>query len=398
MANVAGVELCIAAARAGALGSLPCGMLPPDSIRAQVAEVRAQVDAPINLNFFCFQMPAQADDSEWRKVLRAYYVRFGIPEPEAAALRLPFDEAYCDLIEELKPEVVSFHFGLPEEPLLKRVKATGAVVLGCATSPGEAFFLEECGVDAIIAQGWEAGGHSGRFLGGDPREALGLFALLPQVVDSVRVPVIGAGAIADGRGMAAALALGATGVQIGTAYLHCRESFLAEGQKKMLRDRATIMIHANNAENRAPDVIAYFSKPDGTLLSAGDRLVNKPYADFLRRLADQGPAALYDGSTAAKIVSRTRAGPLGGSMTLADLAAYKPVKREPICGKYRLYLLCVPPPPSSGVGLIQLIMLLEQTDIGSRGPTDPQAWFLFAEASRVMSAKADVHDRSSAPC
>ena len=241
MANVAGVELCIAAARAGALGSLPCGMLPPDSIRAQVAEVRAQVDAPINLNFFCFQMPAQADDSEWRKVLRAYYVRFGIPEPEAAALRLPFDEAYCDLIEELRPEVVSFHFGLPEEPLLKRVKATGAVVLGCATSPGEAFFLEECGVDAIIAQGWEAGGHSGRFLGGDPREALGLFALLPQVVDSVRVPVIGAGAIADGRGMAAALALGATGVQIGTAYLHCRESFLAEGQKKMLRDRATIM-------------------------------------------------------------------------------------------------------------------------------------------------------------
>ncbi|MCL6730763.1 gamma-glutamyltransferase family protein [Sphingomonas hankyongi] len=151
------------------------------------------------------------------------------------------------------------------------------------------------------------------------------------------------------------------------------------------------MIHASNAENRAPDVIAYFSKPDGTLLSAGDRLVNKPYADFLRRLADQGPAALYDGSTAAKIVSRTRAGPLRGSMTLADLVAYKPVKREPVCGKYRLYLLCVPPPPSSGVGLIQLMMLLEQTDIGSRGPTDPQAWFLFAEASRVMYADRDKY-------
>ena len=149
------------------------------------------------------------------------------------------------------------------------------------------------------------------------------------------------------------------------------------------------MIHANNAENRAPDVIAYFSKPDGSLLEAGDRLVNKTYADFLRRLADQGPSALYAGSTAAKIVARTRAGPLAGSMTLADLAAYRPVKRAPLCGRYRLYMLCVPPPPSSGAGLIQLMMLLEKTDIAARLPTDPQAWFLFAEASRIMYADRD---------
>lgn len=149
------------------------------------------------------------------------------------------------------------------------------------------------------------------------------------------------------------------------------------------------MIHADYAENRAPDVIAYFSKPDGTLLRAGDRLVNKAYADFLRRLASQGPDALYTGSTAAKIVARTRAAPLGGSMTLTDLAAYRPVKREAVCGPFRVYLVCAPPPPSSGVGLVELLMLLDRTDIAQRGSGDPQAWFLFAEASRLMYADRD---------
>ena len=155
--------------------------------------------------------------------------------------------------------------------------------------------------------------------------------------------------------------------------------------------RLSRMIHANNPENRAPDVIAYFSKADGTLLNAGERLINKSYADFLRRLAAQGPAAMYGGSTAAKIVARTRAEPLGGSMTLADLAAYRPVKREALCRPYRVYLLCAPPPPSSGVGLIELMMMLERTDIASRGPNDPQAWFLFAEASRLMYADRDKY-------
>ena len=149
------------------------------------------------------------------------------------------------------------------------------------------------------------------------------------------------------------------------------------------------MIHADFAENRAPDVVAYFSRPDGRLLSAGERLVNRPYAAFLRRLASQGPAALYAGETGARIVARTRAGPLGGSMTMGDLANYKPVRREALCGPYRLYLVCLPPPPSSGVGLLQLLMMLERTDIASRGPNDPQAWFLFAEASRIMYADRD---------
>src|ERR1043165_1022013 len=136
----------------------------------------------------------------------------------------------------------------------------------------------------------------------------------------------------------------------------------------LVSPRLERMIHADYAENHAPDVIAYFSRPDGSLLNAGDRLVNKPYAEFLRRLAAQGPAALYSGSTAAKIIARTHAGPLGGSMTMADLANYKPIKREPVCGPFRVYLVCAPPPPASGVGLIQLMMILDKTDIASRQP------------------------------
>lgn len=139
----------------------------------------------------------------------------------------------------------------------------------------------------------------------------------------------------------------------------------------------------------APDVRAYFAAPDGGFKKAGDRLVNPAYAAFLQRLAAQGADALYAGETAQRIVEKTHAGPLGGSMTLADLAAYQPIKREALCGPYRVYLVCVPPPPSSGVGFLQLLMLLEHTDIAARGPDDPQAWFLFAQASRIMYADRD---------
>jgi len=165
----------------------------------------------------------------------------------------------------------------------------------------------------------------------------------------------------------------------------------AADQGFIVSPRLEHMIHADFAENHQPDVIAYFSKPDGSLLNAGERLVNKPYADFLRRLAAQGTDALYKGSTAAKIVARTHAGPLAGSMTMADLAAYRPVKREPVCGPFRVYLLCAPPPPASGVGLIELMMILERTDIAARGPKDPQSWFLFAQASRLMYADRDKY-------
>ena len=153
--------------------------------------------------------------------------------------------------------------------------------------------------------------------------------------------------------------------------------------------RLARMIAGRFPQNSAPDTRAYFSRPDGTPLKTGDTLRNPAYAEFLGRLAAQGPAAMYAGSTAARIVERSRAAPLGGSMTMADLASYRAIKREALCGQLRVYLLCVPPPPSSGVGLIQLMMLLEATDIAGRGPTDPQAWFLFAEASRIMYADRD---------
>jgi gamma-glutamyltranspeptidase/glutathione hydrolase len=168
----------------------------------------------------------------------------------------------------------------------------------------------------------------------------------------------------------------------GDAERAAREGFIVS-------PRLARMIHGHEPENGTPDVIAYFSKPDGTLLDAGDRLRNPAYAEFLRRLAAQGPAALYAGSTGAKIVARTRQAPLAGSMTMADLAAYRPVKREPVCGTFRIYLLCSPPPPSSGVGLVELMKILDRTDIASRGLNDPQSWFLFAEASRLMYADRD---------
>ena len=241
MAGAGGVELCVAAIAGGALGSLPCAMLTPDRIRDQVGEVRARVSGPLNLNFFCHAMPERSDDGRWRAVLKPYYDAFGIADPPPPPLRLPFDAAACAMVEEVRPEVVSFHFGLPDDPLFDRAKASGALVISSATTVEEARWLEARGIDAIIAQGFEAGGHTGRFLGSDPAEAIGLLALLPQIVDAVAVPVIAAGGIADGRGIAAAFVLGAAAVQLGTAYLRCPESLLADGAREQLGARPTVM-------------------------------------------------------------------------------------------------------------------------------------------------------------
>lgn len=228
MAGVMDAELVIAVAQGGGLGSLPCAMLSPEKTREQVNIIRQRVSAPVNLNFFCHKA-VEADpahEAKWRQRLAPYYREHGL-DPDApinAANRAPFDAALCEVVEELKPEVVSFHFGLPEPKLLQRVKATGAVVISSATIVKEAIWLEENGADVIVAQGADAGGHRGMFLTDRIAEQPGTFSLLPQVVDAVKVPVIAAGGIADGRGIAAAFALGASGVQIGSAYLRCPES------------------------------------------------------------------------------------------------------------------------------------------------------------------------------
>ena len=228
MAGAQGSALAIAVSNAGGLGSLPCAMLGPDAMRKELAAIRAQTDKPFNVNFFCHVPPAanEAREAAWRQVLAPYYREYGI-DPAAIPAgpgRAPFSTEAAEILEEFRPAVVSFHFGLPSPELLARARALGAKILGSATTLEEATWLEARGVDAVIAQGAEAGGHRGIFLTEDLSTQVGTFALLPQVVRRVKVPVIAAGGIADARGVAAAMALGAAGVQLGTAYLLCPEA------------------------------------------------------------------------------------------------------------------------------------------------------------------------------
>jgi nitronate monooxygenase len=241
MAGVQGSALATAVCNAGALGSLPCAMLSVEQIRAEVAAIKAATSRPFNLNFFCHAPPTPdaERDRRWRAALQPYYEALGLePSGETGPARHPFDAASAELVEALRPAVVSFHFGLPSEELLQRVRATGAKIISSATSIAEARWLENAGVDAIIAQGLEAGGHRGHFLTSDLTLQSGTFALLPQVMRVVRVPVIAAGGIADRAGVAAAFALGASGVQVGTTYLLCHESATSPVHRAALMSEA----------------------------------------------------------------------------------------------------------------------------------------------------------------
>jgi nitronate monooxygenase len=239
MAGAVDADLVIAVAQAGGLGSLPVAMLNEQQMRAQMEKIRAATAKPINLNFFVHKppVPSNAREHAWRERLKPYYVEFGIDPaaPVPSSNRTPFDEAFCAAVEEIRPEVVSFHFGLPAAALLNRVKAAGSKVMSSATTVAEARWLEANGCDAVIAQGVEAGGHRGMFLTDNLATQVGTFALVPQIVDAVKVPVIAAGGITDARGIVAALALGASAAQIGTAYMFCPEAKILPPHRAALK-------------------------------------------------------------------------------------------------------------------------------------------------------------------
>ncbi|MEN3749235.1 nitronate monooxygenase [Sphingomonas sp. HF-S3] len=232
MAGAGGVALAIGAIRGGALGSLPCAMHDRAQVAAQAAEVRAAVCGPLNLNFFCHALPDPPDESAWHALLAPYYEREGAVPGAPAPLRRPFDDAMCAAVESIRPDVVSFHFGLPDIALLDRVRASGAAVFGNATTVAEARWLVERGVDAVIAQGEEAGGHAGWFL--DRHAPVPLAALVRDIVAAGQAPVIAAGGIVDGAGIAEALRLGASAAQVGTAYLAAPESMIAAAYRALL--------------------------------------------------------------------------------------------------------------------------------------------------------------------
>ena len=245
MAGVQGSALAIAVSNAGGLGSLPCAMLTPENVRAEAARMRAEihredaVEAPFNLNFFCHQLtePDVKIESVWRQQFADDYTAFDIDPNaiEALPLRLPFSSEMASIVEEVRPAVVSFHFGLPDASLVQRVKRSGAKVMSSATTVDEAKWLESNGADVIIAQGLEAGGHRGMFLTSDLSTQIGTFALLPQIIKAVNIPVIAAGGIADERGVKAAIDLGAAAVQVGTAYLLCPEATTSHAHRVALQ-------------------------------------------------------------------------------------------------------------------------------------------------------------------
>ena len=331
MAGAMDVALAAAVANGGGLGSLPAALLDATKLRDQVVAFRAAAPRkPVNLNFFSHTppVPNNAREHGWREALRPYYVELGIDPnaPVPVSNRAPFDEAFCGVVEELKPEVVSFHFGLPEASLVARVKATGAKVISSATTVAEAVWLDERGCDAIIAQGYEAGGHRGNFLSDDLSTQVGTFALVPLVADAVKVPVIAAGGIADARGIVAALALGAAGVQIGSAYLHCPESKVAAPHRALLRSaRGRDMVVTNLMTGRpargfvnrvmrelgpispvAPD----FPLAGGALAPLGAKAQAQGSVDFSSMWAGQGAALgreLPAADLTARLVEETQA-------------------------------------------------------------------------------------------
>ena len=246
MAGFQGVGLAAAAASAGALASLPGAAMSPQALRDAVGELRRASGRPVNLNFFCHVVPAPDPRREaaWRAALRPYYEELGVPESaiQAGPGRLPFGEEAVAAVEALRPEVVSFHFGLPPASLLARVRASGAQVWATATTVAEGRWLAARGVDAIVALGVEAGGHRGVFLDDGPGYGLDAqprtLPLVASLLQAVRLPVIAAGGISTANGVATALEAGASAVQLGTVFLLCPEATTSAVHRAALRSEA----------------------------------------------------------------------------------------------------------------------------------------------------------------
>ena len=242
MAGSQGSALAVSVSNAGGLGSLPCAMLGLDQIRAELKAIIAATSQPYNVNFFVHKQPAPdpAREDAWLKLLAPYLAEHGIDPAsiQAGPQRVPFDDAAADVLEEFKPPVVSFHFGLPADALVRRVKSWGSTIISSATTLDEARYLEAHGVDAVIAQGYEAGGHRGMFLTEDLSTQVGTFALVQQIVRAVKVPVIAAGGIADAKSVTAVMTLGAAGAQVGTAYLFCPEATTSPLHRAALKSDA----------------------------------------------------------------------------------------------------------------------------------------------------------------
>ncbi len=322
MASATTPALVAAVAEAGGLGSLGCAMLTPAAVAERVAETRRLTDAPINLNFFA-NAPAERDpvrDEAARRLVEPYYRELGLELPaEPADIRVHFDPAMLETVLQLRPEVTSFHFGLPAPEMVTELKAIDSVILSTATTVHEARVLEGLGVDAIIAQGWEAGGHRGTFASPFEHAQVGTFALVPQVVDAVSLPVIAAGGIADGRGIAAALMLGATAVQLGTAFLRCPESAVPEAYRQALSragedstqvTRAFTGRPARSLRNRYVEEMADHadSLPEFPLMMGfhgplRGASTERGLADFMPLWSGQA-AALGDAIPATELVSR----------------------------------------------------------------------------------------------
>ena len=256
MAGVQGSALAVAVSNAGGLGSLPCAMLDLDGIRRELAAIRAQTTKPFNVNFFCHAQPevSAERDARWRAALASYddELSLDISAIAGGPGRLPFDAETADLLSEFRPPVVSFHFGLPSADLVARVRGWGAKILSSATTVDEARWLATHGADAVIAQGLEAGGHRGLFLTDELSTQVGTMALVPQIVNAVKVPVVAAGGIADANGVRAAMALGAAGVQVGTAYLLCPEATTSAIHRAALKSDAAHLTAVTNVFTGRP--------------------------------------------------------------------------------------------------------------------------------------------------